>query len=384
MKGNFWRPFIKDEKGNVIVLVALLLIVLLGMAALAVDVGQLYLVRRQMVNAADAAALAGAMETKDKDSRDLAEEYALINGVAANLFNQNSDVEITGKSNEGNRTVSVRARKQVDFTFARILPGVGPSTIVTAVASAAHGPGNGLVPFMRQGLNTCQCCACEEGDCTCEDTCEAKKETDPTHQCSFCCEVEGSNGWRIINENGKCASSGELVLKYEDNKQSEFGPGSYGYCEFYGMSGGNDIRYALAGGYDGGLENVAVGTIVDEGGGNKVGPLADGIATREYFAGDDPPKSIEDLPKNPYLSDMVIIIPLVTPAAGNKKQEIVGYASMLMVYDYENNKKYVYGYLIEYLTYADLERIYSDGLDGFVLRLIQVPKSVLTKWSMNY
>ncbi|MDW7711807.1 MAG: TadG family pilus assembly protein [Deferrisomatales bacterium] len=48
------------EKGAVLVLVAILLVVFIGMAALAVDLGYLYVVRNELQNAADAGALAGA------------------------------------------------------------------------------------------------------------------------------------------------------------------------------------------------------------------------------------------------------------------------------------------------------------------------------------
>ena len=51
---------IKNEKGVTLVYVALLLVVFLGMAALAVDVGYLMVSKNELQNAADAAALAGA------------------------------------------------------------------------------------------------------------------------------------------------------------------------------------------------------------------------------------------------------------------------------------------------------------------------------------
>jgi hypothetical protein len=50
----------RDQKGAVIVLVAILLVVFLGMAALAIDVYHLFVVRNELQNAADAGALAGA------------------------------------------------------------------------------------------------------------------------------------------------------------------------------------------------------------------------------------------------------------------------------------------------------------------------------------
>jgi len=50
----------RSQSGAVAILVALLMIVFLGIAALALDVGYLYVVRTELQNAADAAALAGA------------------------------------------------------------------------------------------------------------------------------------------------------------------------------------------------------------------------------------------------------------------------------------------------------------------------------------
>ena len=50
----------QDERGAVLVWVALMLVVLLGIGALVIDVGALYAERRQLQNGADAAALAVA------------------------------------------------------------------------------------------------------------------------------------------------------------------------------------------------------------------------------------------------------------------------------------------------------------------------------------
>ena len=51
---------LKDQTGAVAILVALLLILFIGFAALAIDLGHLYVVRNELQNAADAGALAGA------------------------------------------------------------------------------------------------------------------------------------------------------------------------------------------------------------------------------------------------------------------------------------------------------------------------------------
>ena len=53
-------PIYRDESGAVVVLVAILLPVLLGLAAFAVDVGYIMVTKNELQNVADAAALAGA------------------------------------------------------------------------------------------------------------------------------------------------------------------------------------------------------------------------------------------------------------------------------------------------------------------------------------
>jgi Flp pilus assembly protein TadG len=55
-----WRSFRNDESGVTIIIVALLLPILLGFAALALDIGYMMVTRNELQNAADAAALSGA------------------------------------------------------------------------------------------------------------------------------------------------------------------------------------------------------------------------------------------------------------------------------------------------------------------------------------
>ncbi len=107
-RGNNLYGFFKDDKGNVFILVAIALVVLLGMTVFAIDVGSLYLTRRQMVNAADAAALAGAQEMiLQGDVEAKVNEYAttLHNADSAEIVEQTSD------------TLKVRARKTADLWF---------------------------------------------------------------------------------------------------------------------------------------------------------------------------------------------------------------------------------------------------------------------------
>jgi Flp pilus assembly protein TadG len=63
-----------DEQGQVFVFLAVMLVVLLGCAALVVDVGRAYLAKRHLQSSADAAATAGALELPDPIA---AQTYAL-------------------------------------------------------------------------------------------------------------------------------------------------------------------------------------------------------------------------------------------------------------------------------------------------------------------
>ncbi len=58
--GNDLLLWIKEERGATFVVVALLIIVLVGVAALAIDTGHLFVVRNELQNAADAGCLAGS------------------------------------------------------------------------------------------------------------------------------------------------------------------------------------------------------------------------------------------------------------------------------------------------------------------------------------
>jgi hypothetical protein len=83
------RPRGNDESGQVVVLFALGLIALLGMAALAVDIGYAFYAKRSLQASADAAALAGAAELPSATG---ATSYALAYGGQAGAKNENGNV----------------------------------------------------------------------------------------------------------------------------------------------------------------------------------------------------------------------------------------------------------------------------------------------------
>ena len=105
------------ENGNVIVILALALSVLLGCTALAVDTGVLYLEHNRLVRAADAAALAGGQELPDASKAlSVAFNYAQQNGIDTadpNFF--------TVSISPDNKKITVEIKKNVDLHFARVL-----------------------------------------------------------------------------------------------------------------------------------------------------------------------------------------------------------------------------------------------------------------------
>src|SRR5579872_1067575 len=66
MLKTLFKNFASDQRGGVIPAVALLLPILLGLSALALDVGEMYATRRQLQTASDAAALAAVYQMREQ------------------------------------------------------------------------------------------------------------------------------------------------------------------------------------------------------------------------------------------------------------------------------------------------------------------------------
>ena len=108
IRSGYWLR--SSRSGAIVVFVAVMLVVLLGCVALAVDIGHLYVARTELQRAADSAALAGAIALgrgSDDDpygdyyrsSDDIysqAEQYANLNAVVGSgvVLNRNSDIKI--------------------------------------------------------------------------------------------------------------------------------------------------------------------------------------------------------------------------------------------------------------------------------------------------
>ncbi|BAS16281.1 hypothetical protein AHiyo8_45840 [Arthrobacter sp. Hiyo8] len=127
------------ERGAVAVLVALLLVVLLGFAALAVDAGMLYSEKAQVQNGSDAAALAVAQKCAANTSDP---NCSTTSQIAADVANKNANDGLNNIKSINldltNRKVTVTAGVQqaggapnaVSLFFARVL-GISTSNVVT-------------------------------------------------------------------------------------------------------------------------------------------------------------------------------------------------------------------------------------------------------------
>src|SRR5574341_65404 len=123
------RIMIEGESGQVIVLIALLVVVLLGFTALAIDGGGLFLLQRDAQNAADAAALAGAYaKCTGGDVAFAAEERAALDGFNdATLVDVrcNGDISCEGTTTYGSQYVQVIITADKPSYFAHLIYG-GP------------------------------------------------------------------------------------------------------------------------------------------------------------------------------------------------------------------------------------------------------------------
>ena len=145
----------KREEGAVLVLVALMLTVLLGITALAVDFGIAYYQKQKLQGACDSAALAAATVLPDTtQARNLAYEYMGENGFSSSP----SDVIVEFEGSPATK-VRVTSTYTFDTTFGRIL---GTDEIdVTCHAAAGSktitNPGGGEFPYLifaREGQLT--------------------------------------------------------------------------------------------------------------------------------------------------------------------------------------------------------------------------------------
>jgi len=112
---------ITNQRGASLVLVALSLVVLMGFAAFCVDAGMLFKTRREMVTAADAAALAGAKQLMMTNGSDTTGAVISAQTYGANNKAESTDVSIEGAVDSNDQKVVAVTHRNMDFAFAKVL-----------------------------------------------------------------------------------------------------------------------------------------------------------------------------------------------------------------------------------------------------------------------
>jgi Flp pilus assembly protein TadG len=134
----------ESEQGVVMVIAALMLVALLGVTALVVDAGMVYVTREQLQKAADAAALAGVRTLRITGNRTEAE----IVGAQFVAANYRLPYQSEFSSDLANRRFAVNLQREVTFYFAPLI-GYPKATVSVNAVAAAWGVGrlNNIVPF---------------------------------------------------------------------------------------------------------------------------------------------------------------------------------------------------------------------------------------------
>ena len=147
------RRLAREEDAAVAVIVAIALVVIFGMLALTLDLGRAVAVKRDLVNAADAAALAGAQQCALGNGIAAAEaaarQTATLNGAGPTV-RFDADPECADPETPGAKTVRVTYSKVVDYYIAPVLG--FDSITVEASATAIWGPAGSArpVPFVAE------------------------------------------------------------------------------------------------------------------------------------------------------------------------------------------------------------------------------------------
>lgn len=143
--------FLRNENGNVLIIVALLAIIMFGFTALVVDGGMLYRERNILQKTVDAAALAGVQglngQKKDTNAaEEVAREYVLYNydGLKGEVSEENVKFDFP----EDYYTIKVTADIDTNLWFARVLSDKWKLPFnVSATATATKEPGYGPMPL---------------------------------------------------------------------------------------------------------------------------------------------------------------------------------------------------------------------------------------------
>jgi len=117
----------KAQDGQVVIFIALFMTVFLGVSALAIDLGKVYIFQSQLQNALDSAVLAGSWQLPD--NQDLAKQEAIRLAQTNGFQITYQDIEIVA-----DEKMRIKVTKEIETIFARVL---GIDKVMVTVQTAA-------------------------------------------------------------------------------------------------------------------------------------------------------------------------------------------------------------------------------------------------------
>ncbi|MFO7529718.1 MAG: Tad domain-containing protein [Marinobacter sp.] len=246
-----------SQQGAILPLVAISLVVILGMAALALDISNAHLEKTRLQNALDAAALSAAKVL------DQTGNTALADAAGHTTFAANTAAP--GNAGLGEASASGNLTLVLEFsnTLNPFVPGTTPAQYVRARVDN-YDVAEWFAPVL--GIN----------DLAIAGTAVAG----PSPTIKTACNVVPMMACGTPGEDNYGYSRGEVEqLKIGSGTSSEVGNGNFYLIRLDGSTGGADVREAAAGKFDACLDTGGDGDIETEPG-NTVGPFAQGINTR--------------------------------------------------------------------------------------------------------
>ncbi|MDF2764014.1 MAG: hypothetical protein K0S81_1008 [Rhodospirillales bacterium] len=302
------RNLLRDDRGGVAVFGAMVALTAIGAGAVAVDVGRMTVLRSQMQNAADARAMAAAVQLDGRDgaqdrARAVAEDVMIhgsaipeddheIQVAAVEFYSQYTPTKVKATSDQDAVFVEVVLEaRQVDFLFEPVLDMVSGNDADTAQITtyAAAGPD----PFI----------------------CHAP----PLMICDYGDQGGGVHSWDDDLRNP--VHAGKQVRLKEQGSGGTWAPGNFGLLALPdGSSGASDLEAALAALLPEDCYELDVTTAT----GSKTQKIVDAMNARFDLTGNPWPYPAPDVINYPRDSNL---ISSTTEKLGNADWDAEGYWS---------------------------------------------------------
>ncbi len=282
----------RSQRGITLVLISLIILILIGMGAFAIDLNHQVLNKARLQNAVDSAALAAAIVADDTDDIALAETAAIdaLKSFASSMGNQELAAEVEGMAGEISITFS-NTKEKDSFYEAGSSALDSEEDIYVRVAVSDVSLTQFLSRIFRNGKYV-SASAVAGPSATIEGTCNVS----PIGMCGDPASADLAWGYIPAKDpadpdydpdapdyNAKTDRNADTVhvLKPPGHKDGDFGAGNYHLLDF--GSGKATVRELFAGYSD---TCVAVGDELTTETGVAAGPVTQGLNTR--FDGDDP------------------------------------------------------------------------------------------------